>query len=215
MTQTVRSIGFSSSATRRVAAVALATTLLAGGSAFAGPTIGQPAPTFVGTDSNGKTHDLAAYRGNVVVLEWTNHECPYTVKHYESGAMQSMQKDAATDGIVWLSVISSAPGLQGYVDADEANALTTSRGAAPLAVLLDPEGDIGRLYDASTTPHMYVINPDGALVYKGAIDDDPSSRGDPKAANNHVQAALSDLAAGRAVQTANTRPYGCTVKYRN
>lgn len=215
MTQTVRLTGPSSSAARCIAAGALAAILLVGAPALAGPTIGQPAPTFVGTDSNGKIHDLADYQGNVVVLEWTNHECPYTVKHYESGAMQSLQKDAAAADIVWLSVISSAPGLQGHVEADEANALTTSRGAAPRAVLLDPEGDIGRLYDASTTPQMYVINTDGTLVYNGAIDDDPSSRGDPKAANNHVQAALTDLAAGRAVQTAITRPYGCSVKYRN
>jgi peroxiredoxin len=183
--------------------------------AGAAPTIGQPAPDFTGTDSSGNTHTLSDFRGKVVVLEWTNHECPYTVKHYEAGAMQALQKQATGDGAVWLSVISSAPGTQGYVTADQATSLTRSRDAAPTAVLLDPEGDIGKRYDAKTTPHMYVIDGDGTLVYMGAIDDDSSSRGDPAKADNHVRAALADLAAGQPVKTAVTRPYGCTVKYSN
>ncbi len=183
--------------------------------AAAAPAIGQPAPDFTGTDSRGNSHNLGDFRGKIVVLEWTNHECPYTVKHYEAGAMQDLQKQATTDGAVWLSVISSAPGTQGYVSADKANSLTQSRDAAPTAVLLDPQGDIGRLYDAKTTPHMYVIDGDGTLVYMGAIDDDSSSRGDPTKANNHVRAALAELAAGQPVTTAVARPYGCSVKYAN
>lgn len=177
------------------------------------PAVGEPAPGFTGTDTAGEAHTLADYAGKLVVLEWTNHECPYTRKHYESGNMQALQKDAAADGVVWLSVISSAPGEQGYVSADQADALTQRRDAAPSAVLLDPDGDIGRLYGAKTTPHMYVIDTSGTLVYMGAIDDQPSAYGDPSDAQNYVRKALSAVSEGQPVQTASTRPYGCTVKY--
>ena len=127
----------------------------------AAPAIGEQAPAFTGTDTRGTTHALGDYHGKVVVLEWTNHECPYTVKHYDSGNMQALQKEATGDGAVWLSVISSAPGAQGHVSAEGADELTETRDAAPTAVLLDPSGDIGRLYGAKTTPHMYVIDRDG------------------------------------------------------
>lgn len=195
------------------AGAALAVTLMLGTVAAAAPTVGEPAPAFTGTDTAGESHSLADYRGKVVVLEWTNHQCPYTVKHYRSGNMQALQREATGDGVVWLSVISSAPGKQGFVTSAQADELTTSRGAAPTAVLLDPEGAIGHAYDAKTTPHMYVIDPQGTLVYAGGIDDQPSAYGDPADATNYVRLALADLQAGRPVQTGSARPYGCTVKY--
>jgi len=178
------------------------------------PEIGVTAPDFTGRDTAGAIHRLSDYRGKTVVLEWTNHQCPFVAKHYGSGNMQALQKESAAAGIVWLSVISSAPGLQGHVESAEANALTDSRDAAPAAVLLDPDGTIGRLYGAKTTPHMYVVNPEGALVYKGGIDDRPTAdRADIAGATNYVRAALADLAAGRSVETPVARPYGCSGKY--
>ncbi|MBI4724090.1 MAG: redoxin domain-containing protein, partial [Rhodomicrobium sp.] len=143
--------------------------------AFAAPEVGKPALDFSAVDTNGNTVKLTGFRGKIVVLEWTNDGCPYVQKHYESGNMQSMQKDAATKGIVWLSIVSSAPGQQGYVNGSQANGLTKSRGAAPAAVLLDPEGTLGHLYDARTTPHMFIVNMDGTLVYMGGIDDKPTT----------------------------------------
>lgn len=196
----------------RIAAAAVLGLALTGAAAAA-PTVGQPAPAFTGTDTTGAQHRLADYRGKTVVLEWTNHECPYTIKHYRSGNMQALQRDATADGVVWLSVVSSAPGKQGYVTAAEADDLTQTRKAAPNAVLLDPDGIMGRAYGATTTPDMYVIDAAGTLVYMGAIDDDASSRGDPAKANNYVRAALADVAANRPVATPVTRPYGCSVKY--
>ena len=184
--------------------------------AHASPEVGAPAPAFTGSATTGETISLADQRGKTVVLEWTNHDCPYVRKHYGSGNMQALQKEATADGVVWLSVISSAPGTQGYVEAAEADQLTASRDAAPTAVILDPEGDIGRAYGARTTPHMYVIDPDGILRYMGGIDDKPSSRPSSlEGANNFVRAALADMKAGREVATPVARPYGCSVKYRS
>lgn len=199
-----------------VLAVAVGLAAAAGPSAaMAAPTVGAPAPAFSATDSNGNDHALADYRGRVVVLEWTNHDCPYVGKHYGAGNMQALQKRATADGIVWLSVISSAPGTQGHVSGAEANGLTESRGAAPTAILLDPDGTIGRAYDARTTPHMYVVDADGTLVYMGGIDDRPTTRqADIAGATSYVTAALSDLAAGRDVQVPTSRPYGCSIKYK-
>ena len=178
------------------------------------PQVGAPAPDFAGTDSHGGTHNLAAYRGRLVILEWTNHDCPYVEKHYGTGNMQALQTDATGDGHVWLSVISSAPGRQGHVDPVQANELTETRGAAPTAVLLDPDGTIGRLYDARTTPHMYIIDPAGTLVYMGGIDDRATARwSDVDGATNYVRLALADLAAGHTVANPVTRAYGCSVKY--
>ena len=157
---------------------------------------------------------LSDFHGKTVVLEWTNDGCPYVKKHYGSGNMQSLQKDAAAKGIVWLTVISSAPGKQGYVDGAGANGLTASRGAAPAAVLLDPEGAVGHLYDARTTPHMFIVDKDGTLVYMGGIDDKPATEAaDIPGAKNYVRAALDEIAAGKPVAEAVTRPYGCSVKY--
>lgn len=182
--------------------------------AHAAPEVGKPAPDFSAVDSNGKTHKLTGYRGKIVVLEWTNDGCPYVKKHYGSGNMQSLQKYAAAKGIVWLTIVSSAPGKQGYVDGAQANELTKSRGAAPTAVLLDPEGAVAHLYDARTTPHMFIVNKDGTLVYMGGIDDKPTSNPDDiPSAKNYVRVALDEVLAGKPVAEAVTRPYGCSVKY--
>jgi hypothetical protein len=182
--------------------------------ANAAPQPGKPAPDFTAIDSNGRSHNLADYRGKTVVLEWTNHLCPYTVKHYRSGNIQALQRRAAADGVIWLSVISSAPGKQGHVSAEEANSLTDERKAAPAAVLLDPKGTLGRLFDARTTPHMFIVDKDGTLAYMGAIDDRPSAdTADIQGATNYVSEALAALAAGRKVASSSTLPYGCSVKY--
>ncbi len=182
--------------------------------AHAAPEVGKPAPDFSATDANGKTVKLSDFRGKIAVLEWTNDGCPYVKKHYGSGNMQSLQKDAAAKGIVWLTIISSAPGKQGYVDGTAANLLTISRGAAPTAVLLDPEGAVGHLYDARTTPHMFIVNAKGTLVYMGGIDDKATAEvADIPAAKNYVRAALDEVAAGKPVSEPVTRPYGCSVKY--
>jgi peroxiredoxin len=178
------------------------------------PTVGEPAPEFSGMDSNGIEHSLAQYRGKFVVLEWTNDGCPYVGKHYGTGNMQALQKKYVDQGVVWLSIISSAPGRQGYADGARANKLTQERNAAPSAVLLDPDGTIGQVYGAKTTPHMYVVDPEGTLLYMGGIDSIPTANWDdvPKA-DNYVSAALDEALAGTPVSKAVTRPYGCSVKY--
>lgn len=176
--------------------------------------IGSQAPDFHGTDSTGKTQSLDQYRGKFVVLEWHNHDCPYTIKHYESGNMQLLQKQWTAKGVAWFTVISSAPGQQGYVDAKQENDYLRKMGAQPTAAILDPKGDIGHMYDAKTTPNMYVIDPGGKLIYAGAIDDHPTTEiSDIKASKNYVSAALTEAMMGQPVQTAVTRPYGCSVKY--
>ena len=176
--------------------------------------VGEAAPDFTGTDSSGQTHKLSQYRGKYVVLEWHNQGCPYTKKHYESGNMQKLQKDWTAKGVVWLSVISSAPGKQGYVTASEENDYLKRMNAAPTAVLLDPKGELGRMYGAKTTPHMYIIDPQGRLIYNGAIDDRPTAdQSDIAGAKNYVSLALEEATAGKPVSTAATTPYGCSVKY--
>ena len=198
--------------------VILAATMLSGTAmadlAAAGPSIGKPAPDFSAVDSAGRTHRLSDYRGKRVILEWTNHDCPFVSKHYRSGNMQQTQKAATGDGVVWLSVISSAPGLEGHVSGTEADALTRDRDASPTAVLLDPSGAVGRLYRARVTPHMFIIDKDGTLAYMGAIDSTASGDADDIAsATNFVGQALAQLKAGDPVKPSITRPYGCTVKY--
>jgi peroxiredoxin len=194
-------------------AVLLLFTIFSAGLAAA-PAAGKPAPDFAVADTAGKTWKLADLQGKSVILEWTNHDCPYVQKHYSSGNMQDLQKEAAEAGYVWLSVISSAPGKQGHVSPAQADELTRSRAAAPAAVLLDESGDMGRAYGARTTPHMYVIDPAGTLVYMGGIDDIRSSDpADVPKAKNYVRAAMADLAAGKDVGQAVTPPYGCSVKY--
>ena len=186
----------------------------AGAQPASGPRIGAAAPDFTIVDTNGRKQSLSDYRGKTVVLEWTNDECPFVRKHYSSASMQGLQKKWTGSNVVWLSVISSAPGEQGFVSPEKANQLTVDRGAAPSAVLLDPAGDLGRTYKAQTTPHMYVIKGDGVLAYMGGIDDKPSSQAaDLKGAKNFVDAALSEIAAGKDVSVTTSRPYGCTVKF--
>jgi peroxiredoxin len=194
--------------------VFLITLALVAGSAIAAPRVGEPAPDFTGVDTQGKPHRLADYRGKTVVLEWTNHDCPYVRKHYGAGNMQEQQREAAAQGVIWLSVISSAPGQQGYVSPAEADELTRSRQAVPHAVLLDPEGRIGQAYGAKTTPHLYIIDEAGKLVYMGGIDSvataDPA---DIPKATQYVRVALKERAAGQPISAPVTRPYGCSVKY--
>ncbi len=176
--------------------------------------IGAPAPDFTGTDADGKTLKLSDFRGKTVVLEWTNHQCPYVRKLYDTNTMQDLQKDATAKGVVWLTINSSAKGKQGFTEAQDAKAVMAREKSAETARILDHDGTIGKLYDAATTPHMFIINGEGILVYAGAIDDKPSvSHSTVRDANNYVKAALDDLAAGRPVQTATSKPYGCGVKY--
>ena len=183
-------------------------------SAYASVNVGKPAPDFTGVDSQGIKHTLSQYKGKTVVLEWTNHDCPYVKKHYNSGNMQKLQKNATDNGIVWLSIISSRPGKQGHVSGKQANQLTQSRNAAPTAVILDETSEIGLLYGAKTTPHMYIIDKTGQLVYMGGIDNIPSKDEDDIAgAKNYVRAALDAMAAGKTIEDSITRPYGCSVKY--
>jgi peroxiredoxin len=190
---------------------------LLGASVFAagsGPEIGQPAPDFTGTDSKGHSQTLSQYRGKIVVLEWTNADCPYTRKHYTSGNMQSLQALAQKSGVVWLTVISSAPGKQGYVNGPAADGLTQSRGAVPTAVLLDPSGKLGRLYGAKTTPHMFVIDKNGTLQYMGGIDSIATADvSDISNAEPYLKEAMLAIAQGSPVAHSVTRPYGCSVKY--
>ena len=183
-------------------------------SLFAAAKVGEPAPDFNATASNGKTFRLADYRGKYVVLEWHNNGCPYVGKHYRSGNMQRLQKEWTGKGVVWFTILSSAPGQQGYVTAGDENAYLAKMQAAPTAALLDPSGEIGHLYDAKTSPQMVVINPQGVVIYDGAIDDKPTTDlSDIPGATNYVSLALEQSMAGKQVQTSATRPYGCSVKY--
>lgn len=178
--------------------------------------VGEAAPDFTATDSNGQTHRVSDYKGKYVVLEWHNQGCPYTRKHYESGNMQRLQKEWTAKGVVWFTVISSAPGTQGYVTASQENDYVKRMNAAPTAVLLDPDGNLGHLYAAKTTPHMYIIDPKGVLIYNGAIDDHPTpDQSDIPASKNYVSTALQEAMSGKPVADAATRPYGCSVKYKD
>jgi peroxiredoxin len=188
--------------------------VLAPAAAFASADLGAVAPAFSATDSNGKNWTLADLKGRIVVLETTNHDCPYVAKHYRARNMQAQQREAAAKGVVWLTVAASAPGEQGYVTASEANDIVMKNKAAPSAVLLDPQSRIARAYGATVTPHMYVIDKAGMLVYKGGIDSIPSANADDIAkAKQYVRAALDEVLAGKPVADSSTRPYGCSLKY--
>jgi hypothetical protein len=192
----------------------LAALFLQMGAAAQSLRVGAVAPEFSATDSNGKTEALDAFRGKYVVLEWHNQGCPYTRKHYVSGNMQALQKEWTSKGVVWFTVISSAPGEQGYVTANQENAYLREMRAVPTAALLDPDGKLGHLYNAKTTPQMFVIDPKGALIYAGAIDDRPTPDPDDiHGAKNYVSDALTEAMAGQPVATPSTRSYGCSVKY--
>ena len=179
------------------------------------PTVGQPAPLFTVRDTKGTSHSLDAYRGKWVVLEWFNHDCPYTRKHYYTNNMQSLQRDYTGKGVVWISVVSSAPGNQGYLaSAADADQAMMERKAAPSFIVRDTAGTLGRQYGARTTPHLYVIDPQGVLRYAGAIDDKPSpSPSQVASAHNYLKAALDAGLAGKPIAVGMTQPYGCDVKY--
>ncbi len=178
--------------------------------------VGQMAPEFTGMDTNGKEHKLSDFKGKTVVLEWTNPDCPYVIKHYDSGNMQALQKEATADNVIWLSIASSAQGKEGYYDGAASNKYMTEKNSAPTARILDPSGKIGHLYGAKTTPHMFVIDSKGTLVYAGAIDDNDSFKPETIAgAKNYVRDALKSTKAGTAVEVATSKPYGCSVKYAN
>lgn len=186
----------------------------AAASAMANANLNQPAPTFDAVGADGKPVKLSDFKGKTVVLEWTNHECPFVAKHYDSGNMPTLQKDAAGKGVVWLQVLSSAPGKQGHVDGATAQKLNANRKAAPAFTVLDPDGKIGKMYGAQTTPHMFIVNAAGQLVYKGGIDSIPTAKQEDLAkAENYVTAALAAISTGKPVEKANTKPYGCSIKY--
>lgn len=193
---------------------ASAVVLFASAPAFAAPEAGKPAPDFSATDVNGQHFKLSDHKGKVVVLEWTNAECPFVQKHYETKNMQNAQKTALEKGVEWVTINSSAEGKQGHVTADEAKKIATDEGATNTAEILDASGEIGHLYGAQTTPHMFVIDKDGNVAYMGAIDDNSSPKHDTVAgAKNYVLAAIDELNAGTPVSTPVTQPYGCAVKY--
>ncbi len=180
----------------------------------AGAVVGEPAPAFTLSDTRGVQHQLADFKGKLVVLEWVNFDCPFVGKHYGSGNMQRLQKEYTGKGVVWLSIGSSAPGKQGHYSAERIGALVKERGASPTAYLLDEDGTVGRAYGAKTTPHMFIVDGQGKLIYEGGIDDTPSTdQADIASAHNYVKAALDEALAGKPVTTSSSRPYGCSVKY--
>ncbi|NCD21400.1 MAG: thioredoxin family protein [Spartobacteria bacterium] len=182
--------------------------------AWAQAAVGAPAPSFTLTDTKGAAHALADFAGKPVVLEWTNPECPFVKKHYGAKNMQALQAKYVAQGAVWLSVCSSAPGKQGHYPADEWNRILAEQGSAATALLLDPDGQVGLAYGAKTTPHLFVIDAAGTLVYDGAIDDNPSTdSADIPGARAYVAEALDAVLAGAPVPVAQTKPYGCSVKY--
>lgn len=179
------------------------------------PQTGKAAPDFSLTDTAGQKRSLADYKGKYVVLEWVNHGCPFVKKHYDTGNMQALQKEITDKGVAWLSVCSSAEGKQGHYAPQEWQKVNQEKAVAATAVLLDPEGSVGRVYGAKTTPHMFVVDPKGVLIYKGAIDDKPSTeKGDVVRAKNYVRQALEEAMSGKPVSEPSTQPYGCSVKYK-
>ena len=179
------------------------------------PAVGTTAPDFSLTDSKGKTQSVSQYKGKYVVLEWFNPECPFVKKHYGSGNMQKLQEEFTGKGVVWLSIDSSAPGLEGNLTAEQANAKMTEWKTKQTALVLDPDGKAGRTYGAKNTPHMFVINPEGKIVYEGAIDSKATPNpSDIASSTNYVKVALEESLAGKTVTTPSSRPYGCSVKYK-
>ncbi len=176
--------------------------------------VGQAAPGFTLPGTDTESYALSDFEGKFVVLEWLNFGCPYVKRHYNSGNMPELQQELIDQDVVWLSIVSSAPGKQGYYEAADMNMQNEKFGGQQTAILLDPDGDVGRLYGAKTTPHMYIINPEGTLIYKGGIDDKPRAReNETKTANNYVRAALAEAMSGQEVSVSTSRPYGCSVKY--
>lgn len=197
-----------------LAAMAAVVSVAAPMAANAAVSVGKPAPDFTAADTNGKEHKLSEFKGKPVVLEWTNPGCPFVQKQYDSGNMQKLQEEYTGKDVVWLTINSGAEGKQGHLTNEEANKYIADHNAKQTAVILDGNGAIGKLYDAKTTPHMFVIDKDGILVYDGAIDDnDSADKEDAAAAHNYVKAALDALAEGKPVERSKTKPYGCSVKY--
>ncbi len=191
-------------------------TTLCTGALFAAeaPKVGAPAPGFSLPDSHGQTESLGKYKGKYVVLEWFNPGCPFVQKHYKSENMQALQKEFTGKGVVWLTIDSSAPGKQGNLSPEEANKQMSDWKMKSTALLLDPKGKVGHEYAATNTPHMFVIDPEGKLIYSGAIDSKPTTDPDDiKSANNYVKAALDEAMAGKPVATPTSRAYGCSIKY--
>ena len=201
---------------RRTFSSSLALAALAAGTQQAqAATVGQAAPDFTATDALGKTHKLSDFKGKHVVLEWTNPGCPFVVKHY-GGNMQALQKEFTTKGVVWLSINSTSKDAGDYLAPAQLMAWKTEKKASSTAMLMDESGKIGQLYSAKTTPHMYIVNPKGMLIYAGAIDSVPSARvEDIKAATNYIRQGLTESLSGKAISTASTRAYGCSVKYKD
>jgi peroxiredoxin len=194
---------------RVICLLAIIAIVLAGASTLVAVKVGEPAPAFTATDNTGKTHTLAGYKGKWIVLEWHNQACPYVVKHYGSGNMQKLQKAWADQDVVWLTIVSSGAGKAGYVTPEESVAYMKEQNASPTAVLLDASGEVGHLYDAKTTPHMFVIDPAGIVIYNGALDDKPTrDAADLATATNYVSAALTEAMAGKPVSVPTSRPYG-------
>lgn len=184
------------------------------GSLFAAPEIGEKAPGFSLVDSEGKTHNLSDYLGKHVVLEWINHGCPFVQKHYGSGNMQALQKRFTEQDVIWLAISTAAPGDQGHMTPEEARTISEEKGACHTALLFDAEKKVARAYGAKATPHMYVINPDGNLIYQGAIDSIPSDRkADLEKAENYVAAALTASLEGKEIERPVTQAYGCAIKF--
>jgi peroxiredoxin len=199
---------------RLAIAAAFALSACAAPLAWAAATVGQPAPNFTVADTSGKKVSLADFKGKHVVLEWVNPGCPFVVKHYSSGNMQGTQKEATAKDVVWLAISSTAPEASDYKKPAELASWMQSQKAAATATLMDDDGKVGKAYGARTTPHMYVVNPAGTLVYAGAIDSKATSnKADIPDATNYVKQALGELLAGKPVSVASTRPYGCSVKY--
>jgi peroxiredoxin len=179
------------------------------------PSVGSNAPDFSATDSNGKTQSVSQYKGKYVVLEWFNPDCPFVKKHYGVGNMQKLQKEFTDKGVVWLAIDSSAPGKEGNLTAEQANAKVSEWKAHATALVLDPDGKAGRAYGAKNTPHMFIIDPEGKVIYEGAIDSKASPNpADIPTSTNYVKVALDEAMAGKKVSNANTKPYGCSVKYK-
>ena len=198
----------------KLAAVVFAAIAASSTPAYATAQPGQPAPAFRAVDVTGKTVSLSDFRGKTVVLEWNNPNCPFVQKHYSSGNMQSLQQKNTAAGVAWLAINSTNEGHSDYLSPAKLAAWFGEQKAATTAILMDPRGEIGRAYGAKVTPHMYVIDPKGTVVYAGAIDDKRSANpADVKTSTNHVSVALSELAAGKAVANAATTAYGCTIKY--
>lgn len=198
----------------RIAVVVLLLLLAPGCSARDGAVVGKPAPPIQLRDVDGETVRLDSFQGKFVVLEWVNFQCPFVGKHYGSGNMQKLQKKYTDEGVVWISICSSARGKQGYVTGPQAKQILKEKGAAPTRFLLDPKGTVGKAYGAKTTPHMFVIDPKGIVRYNGAIDDKPSTkRADIETAKNYLTAALDAAMAGKKIEVAASQPYGCSVKY--